>query len=153
MLLAEEAILVDESARRDTMHMSSRCLSSKSMNSSKCDGQLGSNLNMLSQAMEWVVADRLLGKACMMTFRNLTLAAEVEVEAGWEAAVDSKLGVEVREDQRHHKLVPKVLHQQMHRLDQRMLVSQVQTIEEEVEAVSEDFIHTREDDLRKDLVP
>ena len=47
MLRVEEATLVDELVRPDTMLMSNKCSSSRSMSSNKCDGLSESNLSML----------------------------------------------------------------------------------------------------------
>lgn len=128
MLLEEEATLVDESARLDTMRMSNKCSSSKNMSSNRCDGLSENNLNTLKvvvMVVAWV-EDQPLGRVCMMMFRNpmlveMAMAADV---------VDSRVErvMEATEDQLHHRLDLRVLLRQTLLLDRRMLASRVRII-------------------------
>jgi hypothetical protein len=144
MLRVEEATLVDESVRPDTMHMSNKCSSSKSMSSNKCDGLSESNLSTLKVVAMVSAADRLLGRECMMTFRNPML---VELEMA-QAAEDFRVErvVEVTGGQPHLRLDLKVLLRPMPQLDPRMLASPVRTIVAEAEVGSVVSIHMQEDE-------
>ena len=147
-ILGEDRITpVDELVRRDTMLMSNRCSSSRSMSNNRCDVPSESNLSTLrvvvAMAVVWVV-DRLLGRECMMTFRSpvlVEMAMVVDVE-------DSRVErvVEVTEDQPRRRPDLRVLLLPMLLLDQRMLVNQVPTIVVVAEVVNVVFTPMREDE-------
>ena len=126
-----EAIPEDELARRDTMPMSNKCLSNKSMNSNKCAELLVSSLSMVVK--EDMGAGQHRGRECMMMFRNPMYQAEVEEQLEGDIKEDAE--VAVQGVPLHHKLDLQVLRLPMRQLDQRTLESLVRTIVEEVGAV------------------
>ena len=145
-ILGEDRITpVDELVRRDTMLMSNRCSSSRSMSNNRCDVPSVSSLSMLKVvAMVVWAEDRLLGRECMMTFRSpvlVEMAMVVDVE-------DSRVErvVEVTEDQPRRRPDLRVLLLPMLLLDQRMLVNQVPTIVVVAEVVNVVFTPMREDE-------
>lgn len=139
ILQVVEAIPEDELARLAIMLMSSRCLSNRNMNSSKFVELHVSNLSIVvKEDMVWVVADRPLGKVCMMMSRNQLFQAVVEVVVEVVVGDIREAGEgAVRGDLRRHKVDLKVLRLPMLQLDRRMLASPVRTIVEVVEVAIE----------------
>ena len=134
MLQVVEAILEDELVRLATMPTSSRCLSSRNMNSNKCVGLHVSNPSTVvrGEDMALVVVVQPLGRECTMTFRNQTFQAEVgameeEVEEA-EEVIREDGEVEVQGDLRRHKLDLRVPLLPTLQLGRRMLVSRARTI-------------------------